>query len=333
MHDATLLELHPCPQAPHRVLSLDRSQRWHLWDHRQGRVEEVPGLTLGRWQGTSLVGLALGGRLVRRVDGGWRTPKEAEGRTFQALAALACGWLVVGDAQGVLTVYEGDQAIQLLPLQTWIGGLEPSPAGTRVLVIEDASVSVWDVATEARSARTWVCQDEALGGGWAPDGQAVIGHGLSGMRLIHLPSDRKWDLSAGSSTGHGFSAQLPANAAFSPSGARVAACGIDGWVRVQSLEQDGFDRLTHDGWARGVAWEDEETLWLSGDDTLVRLDARTGETLETLEAGGCPSRIQRLGPWLYTDLQVPERGLVERQELGAWERLGDRWCDRRIRRA
>ncbi len=334
MKDATLLQIRPCPVAPHRVLTVDRTGLWELWDHRLGKRQPLPSLDRVRWRGQALIGLDRQGSLLREDGWAWAQVAESRGRVHTALTALAGGWIAAADQQGQLTLYDGDLAVQRFALSGWANDLAGAPAGAWLAVAsETGRGSVVDVETGERLASRTACNELAGAVGWDPTGRWAVAEGYSSLVLLDPTTRTGHALEARMSrVANGFTDQLPATFAFSPDGEQLALTGTDDHTLVSPSSHWRPRRLDTPGWQHGVAWEGRDSLWLAGPQRLRRIASLDGQTLEVLETRGAPSRVVRTGDWLYADLQAPERGPFEGDALAAFERDEGAWLDRSIRR-
>jgi len=223
------------------------------------------------------VGLDEAGRLFREQDGERSTPTEAEGRVFRDVCVLSNGWVVTGDLDHRLRVWDGDQEIQEVWIGSVINAVIPAPVGLRVLVaVDSCSVSIWDLETETRLAKAFVCQDEALGGAWTPDGSAALGRGYASTWVLRPPVGEEWQFPGRMTVSPALTRQPSGAWAFAPdsstlahvgAGGRLVICDVDGsHTRALEVPQDLYS----------VALDGRGTAWLGGRDGWLTLDLATG---------------------------------------------------------
>lgn len=230
-------------------------------------------------EGKRLAGPFRNDDAAHRAEPYWGEIQAVDLSADGNLAATAGGSLGVG-----LIVWDAASGKSLGSVPVgYVHDVRFSPDGRRLAVAEGERTLVYDLPLSKTPALIL-----AHGKGrvhWSPDGTRLATVGGKGNREVRL-----WDARSGQALGPGadFSDYVDVSA-FSPDGARFAAGGRDGTVRLLAAA-DGAPvglPLRHQA-ACGAFSPDSSVLATGGGDGLVRLwDARTGDPIgNPLRQGG-----------------------------------------------
>ncbi len=254
---------------------------------------------------------------------------NCSGSDTQALGYDAAGNLVVVETEGQISTWNAGKRTAVIALGAGVGSARLAPAATRAAIIAGTAFTMWDVAT---GKQAWSITDPIL------DGLRVdVSFDPSGTYVVAVSDDPEQkgvalrEAATGKVVGELVVGSRAIKAiAFSPDGARVAACNNNGEVRVWTIA--GFTEL-----ATWLADAEPDAIAFAGADRIL-IDSQVSATRTvSLWALDKPPRLVRLlgphdGPFPALAAS-PDGALIatsDASSLRLWNREGEQLAESRL---